>query len=237
VAGLAAGLGLLRDLAVSRLGPPGHERRHPGGEHGDTVTLTYAGTGPGHVALVGHYDTVWPAGTLADWVPAAGNGRPKLGGPGIFDMKTGLAQGIWALKLARESGPVPTVTFVFNGDEEIGSPSSRPVIERVAGEADATLVLEPTADGAVKTARKGTGSVTVRAVGVESHAGLAPERGASAIHALAEFVVFASAIAAPDRGESAHRTNEHASTPNWTRSRSPTPACGSTSSAAGTGPR
>ncbi|WP_086663431.1 M20 family metallopeptidase [Lentzea kentuckyensis] len=200
LAGLAAGLDLLRELTVSRLGPPGHERRHPGGEHGDTVTLTYDGTGPGHVALVGHYDTVWPTGTLADWAPAAGDGRPRLGGPGIFDMKTGLVQGIWALKLARETGRVPTVTFVFNGDEEIGSPFSRPVIEQVAAEVDATLVLEPTADGAVKTARKGTGNATVTAIGVESHAGLAPEHGASAIHALAEFVVLASAIAAPAKG-------------------------------------
>lgn len=199
--GLAAGLDLLRELAVSRLGLPDHERRHPGGEHGDTATLTYTGTGTGHVALVGHYDTVWPTGTLAGWTAPAAAGREKLSGPGIFDMKAGLAQGIWALKLARESGgPVPTVTFVFNGDEEIGSLSSRPVIEEVAKDVDATLVLEPSADGAVKTARKGTGIFSVTATGVESHAGLAPEDGASAIHALAEFVVAASGVADPAKG-------------------------------------
>ncbi|MET8762920.1 M20 family metallopeptidase [Lentzea sp. NPDC004782] len=199
--GLAAGLDHLRDLATARLGPPDVQRRHRGDGCGDTATLTYTGTGPGHVALIGHYDTVWPPGTLADWAPPAAGRSPKLGGPGIFDMKTGLAQGIWALKLARDAGgPVPTVTFVFNGDEEIGSPSSRPIIEHTAAEADATLVLEPSADGAVKTARKGTGTFTVTATGIESHAGLAPEAGASAVHALAEFVTAASAVAAPDAG-------------------------------------
>lgn len=199
--GLAAGLDHLRDLATARLGPPDVQRRHRSDGHGDTATLTYTGTGPGRVALIGHYDTVWPTGTLAGWVPPIAGSRPKLGGPGIFDMKTGLAQGIWALKLARDGGgPVPTVTFVFNGDEEIGSPSSRPIVERTAAEADATLVLEPSADGAVKTARKGTGTFTVTATGIESHAGLAPEAGASAVHALAEFVTAASAIAAPAAG-------------------------------------
>ncbi|WTP58279.1 M20 family metallopeptidase [Streptomyces phaeochromogenes] len=207
--GLAAGLDLLRELTVQRLGRPDHEHRYPGGECGDTLTLTYAGTGAGagagagHVLLVGHYDTVWPTGTLAGWeqLRPSDDGRDRLSGPGIFDMKTGLAQGIWALKLARESGaPLPTVTFLFNGDEEIGSLSSRPVIEEVAQKADVTLVLEPTAHGAVKTARKGTGIFQVTATGVEAHAGLAPQDGASAITALSEFVVAAAKVAAPDRG-------------------------------------
>ncbi|WP_427917515.1 M20 family metallopeptidase [Streptomyces sp. cg40] len=200
---LATGLDLLRELTVERLGRPDQEQRQPGGECGDTLTLTYAGTGAGHVALVGHYDTVWPTGTLAGWEQpgASEDGRSRLSGPGIFDMKTGLAQGIWALKLARESGAaLPTVTFLFNGDEEIGSLSSRPVIEELARRVDATLVLEPSAHGAVKTARKGTGIFQVTATGVESHAGLAPQDGASAITALSEFVVAAAAVAAPERG-------------------------------------
>lgn len=201
--GLAAGLDLLRELTVQRLGPPDREQRHPGGECGDTLTLTYAGTAPGHVALIGHYDTVWPTGTLAGWPHPApdDDGRAKLSGPGVFDMKTGLVQGVWAVKLARESGaPVPTVTFLFNGDEEIGSLSSRPVIEQVAQRVDATLVLEPSAGGAVKTARKGSGIFRVTATGIEAHAGLAPQDGASAITALSEFVVAAAAVAAPADG-------------------------------------
>ena len=203
LAALATGLDLLRELTVERLGRPDHEQRHPGGECGDTLTLTYAGSGAGHVALIGHYDTVWPTGTLAGWEQpgASEDGRARLGGPGIFDMKTGLAQGIWALRLARESGaPLPSVTFLFNGDEEIGSLSSRPVIEELAQKVDVTLVLEPSAHGAVKTARKGTGIFQVTATGVESHAGLAPQDGASAITALSEFVVAAAAVAAPERG-------------------------------------
>ncbi|MER6915348.1 M20 family metallopeptidase [Streptomyces sp. NPDC000594] len=201
--GLAAGLDLLRELTVDRLGPPDQERRHPGGECGDTLTLTYTGSGPGHVALVGHYDTVWPTGTLAGWEgrQPGDDGRPVLSGPGIFDMKAGLIQGIWALWLARESGaPTPTVTFLFNGDEEIGSLSSRPVIEQVARTVDATLVLEPSAQGAVKTARKGSGVFQVTVTGVEAHAGLAPQDGASAITALSEFVIAAAAVAAPENG-------------------------------------
>ncbi|CAM5325976.1 M20 family peptidase OS=Streptomyces alboniger OX=132473 GN=CP975_32500 PE=4 SV=1 [Streptomyces alboniger] len=203
LAGLAAGLDLLRELAVHRLGRPDHEHRHPGGECGDTLTLTYTGTGAGHVALVGHYDTVWPTGTFAGWEQpeADGDGREKLSAPGIFDMKTGLAQGIWALKLARESGaPLPTVTFLFNGDEEIGSLSSRPAIENLAKKADVTLVLEPTAHGAVKTARKGSGIFRAAATGVEAHAGLAPQDGASAILALSEFVIAAAKVARPEKG-------------------------------------
>jgi glutamate carboxypeptidase len=200
---LAAGLDLLREMVVTRLGPPDREHQYTSGTCGDTLTLTYTGDGTGHVAIVGHYDTVWPTGTLAGWEqPAASDdGREKLSGPGIFDMKTGLAQGIWALKLARESGaPVPTVTFLFNGDEEISSRSSRPVIEEVAKMVDVTLVLEPTAHGAVKTARKGSGVFKVMVTGVEAHAGLAPQDGASAITALSEFVLAAQAVAAPDKG-------------------------------------
>ncbi|MGW1026437.1 M20 family metallopeptidase [Streptomyces sp. NPDC002577] len=202
--GLAEGLALVNDLLARRLGAPTRAERIPGGERGDTTVVTYEGTGPGHVAVVGHYDTVWPRGTLADWPVASQrdeHGRQRLTGPGIFDMKTGLAQGIWALKLLRESGgAVPTVTFVINGDEEIGSLSSRPVIERVAASVDATLVLEASVDGAVKSGRKGGGIFTVTATGVEAHAGLNPEAGASAIHALAEFVTAAAAVAAPTEG-------------------------------------
>ncbi|GAB3999547.1 M20 family metallopeptidase [Nocardioides marmoraquaticus] len=194
----------LVDLLTVRLDAPA-PTVHPGGDQGDTLTVTLPGSAAGHVALVGHYDTVWPRGTLADWDAAASepgpDGRARLSGPGVFDMKAGLVQGVWALRLLRESGfALPTVTFCLNGDEEIGSLSSRPVIEQVGGTADATLVLEPSADGAVKTGRKGIGIFEVVCHGVESHAGLDPEAGASAIHALAEVVTHAVATADPAAG-------------------------------------
>ena len=194
----------VRDLAVKRLGEPDRETLDGDGTYGEVLTLTYEGSGSGRVLVVGHYDTVWPAGTLAGWQgPAGGDDGGVLSGPGIFDMKTGLVQGIWALKLLRDADiPCPTVTFLFNGDEEIGSVYSRLLIEKAALEADAVLVLEASADGAVKTGRKGVGIFTVRATGVEAHAGLDPTAGASAIHALAEFVVQAVQVADLDRGTS-----------------------------------
>lgn len=194
----------VRDLAVARLGEPDGENLASDGIHGPVTTLTYTGTGTGRTLIVGHYDTVWPAGTLADWDgPNGQDGQDMLSGPGIFDMKTGLVQGIWAVKLLREAGlPCPTVTFLFNGDEEIGSVFSRSLIEEAALESDAVLVLEATSDGAVKTGRKGVGIFTVRATGIEAHAGLDPTAGASAIHALAEYVVQAVKVADLDRGTS-----------------------------------
>ena len=202
---LQAARAAVRTLAVERLGEPDRESLDGDGVHGEVLTLTYEGSGNGRVLVVGHYDTVWPAGTLAGWPAAASGGESGgiLSGPGIFDMKTGLVQGIWALKLLRDAGaPCPTVTFLINGDEEIGSVFSRSLIEKAAVEADAVLVLEASADGAVKTGRKGVGIFTVRATGVEAHAGLDPTAGASAVHALAEFVVQAVRIADLDRGTS-----------------------------------
>lgn len=206
LAGLRHGLEEVRSLAVRRLGEPDDSKLHSGGSQGDTLELTYHGTGSGKVLIVGHYDTVWPTGTLASWPVRRGidaNDREIMTGPGIFDMKTGVVQGIWALKLLRQnSDTIPTVRFLFNGDEEIGSLSSRAVIENAAAESDAVLVLEPTSSGAVKTGRKGVGIFKATVTGVEAHAGLNPTEGASAIHAVAEFITAATKIADLDQGTS-----------------------------------
>ena len=203
-AGLDQGLAHVESLVRRHLGEPGASIRSDGGTLGDVLRLTYPGTGRGTVLIIVHYDTVWPTDTLAGWPasnPTDATGCVIETGPGIFDMKTGLIQGIWALKLLRESGEAyPTVTFLFNGAEEIGSLVSRPIIEAAAVIADAVLVLEPTSDGAVKTGRKGVGISTATATGVESHAGLNPTNGASAIHALAAFVTEVIGIAEPERG-------------------------------------
>ncbi len=200
---LATGLAHVEALLEQRLGPPAARRRYDADGYGDVLTATYDGTGPGHVVVLAHYDTVWPTGTLADWPVTSSvvEGRERLSGPGIFDMKTGLVQGIWALRLLRESGAaMPTVTFLFNGDEEIGSPGSRSVIEEVAAAGHATIVLEPSAAGAVKTSRKGIGIFRLETTGVEAHAGLDPEAGASAIHAMAHVIEQVVPIARPEAG-------------------------------------
>src|SRR5690606_5197717 len=198
-AALRRGLAALRDLAAERLGPPAEETRHDGGRYGDVLELRYPGTAPGEVLLVGHYDTVWPVGTLAGWPFSVTDGT--MTGPGVFDMKTGLVQAIWAVRGLRGLGlPHPGVRFLFNGDEEIGSPMSRPHIEAASEGTLANLVFEASLRGALKTSRKGVGLFDVTVTGVEAHAGLDPAAGANAIHALAEPVTPLVAGAAPERG-------------------------------------
>lgn len=199
---LDAGLDGVLGVVDKRLGAPDEQERFSGGERGDIVTLTYNGEQSGHVVVAGHYDTVWPAGTVAAWDPPAHvDPRERLSAPGIFDMKIGLTQGIWALKLLRDNAiPHPTVTYVFNGDEEIGSPASQRIIQDTARGANAAFVLEASVDGNVKVARKGIGDITVTARGIEAHAGLEPEKGASAINALMEFCLEAVKLADPENG-------------------------------------
>lgn len=184
---LVKGLRSIRARAVGHLGTPDDEILHEGGQHGDVLELYYRGTAPGTVLMLSHYDTVWPTGTLTSWPFAVVEG--KATGPGVFDMKAGLVQSIWALRGLRELGlPHPSIRFLFNGDEEIGSPASREHIEAASEDALATLVFEASMDGALKTARKGVGLFNVSVTGVEAHAGLDPYAGASAVHALAEIV-------------------------------------------------
>ena len=137
--------------------------------------------------VLGHYDTVYSSGTLAKMPFRIKNG--KAYGPGTFDMKGGLVQALYALE-ALEQLPVQTakrIVFVWNSDEEIGSESSRKLIESEARRSDAVFVLEPSLGprGLLKTARKGVGEATLTVYGRASHAGLAPEEGVNAVHELA----------------------------------------------------
>ncbi|TVT00343.1 M20 family metallopeptidase [Amycolatopsis bartoniae] len=184
---------------AARLGPGVAGRRHHGGDHGDVLEVTCPGSAPGHVLLLCHYDTVWPAGTLAGWPFRAERGRAS--GPGTFDMKLGVVQAVWALRCAHELGlAVPTVRLLLTGDEEIGSPVGRAHIERLSAGALATLVFEASLDGALKTGRKGVGLFDVTVLGVEAHAGLEPAAGVSAIHQLAELIPAITALGDEDRG-------------------------------------
>ncbi|WP_030831247.1 M20 family metallopeptidase [Streptomyces hygroscopicus] len=189
----------IRSWVEDRLGPPAEWIRHEQPEHGDVLTATYPGTPGKPVLLICHYDTVWPAGTLAEWPFTVEHGTAR--GPGVYDMKAGLVTGVWALRALRALGlPHPTVTFVFTGDEELGSPMSRPLIEDAARDCAAALVLEPGVGWDIKTERKGVGTFHLTATGIESHAGNDPAAGASAVHALAELVTRLAAAADPDAG-------------------------------------
>jgi glutamate carboxypeptidase len=145
------------------------------------------GSGP-PIFLLGHYDTVWAEGTIKEMPFSIRDGLAT--GPGVFDMKCGLVQGFWAVRALREvAGVHRPLVFVCNSDEEVGSPTSRALIEEEARGAATVLVLEPSLGGALKTARKGVGRYSVRVTGRSSHAGLDPEGGISAIEEMARLVL------------------------------------------------
>jgi len=195
---LVAGLAHVERWLADRLGEPADRTLTDGGELGDVVVLGYPGAEAAEpLLLLAHYDTVWPLGTLAQ-IPFSVVGD-VVRGPGVFDMKVGLVQIIWALLALRELDvPVPPIRLLLNGDEEIGSPVARPVIEEEARHAGRVFVLEASADGKVKTARKGVGLFQVHLSGIEAHAGLDPSAGASAVHALGR--VIGQLVAATDLG-------------------------------------
>ncbi|MEE4216084.1 MAG: M20 family metallopeptidase [Xanthomonadales bacterium] len=140
--------------------------------------------------ILGHYDTVWPIGTLAE-MPFESDGE-VIRGPGVYDMKGGVAQALMAIDALQYFGLKPTVTpHVFlNSDEEIGSRESRRYIEKLAPEMDRVFVLEPSLGpaGRLKTARKGIGRFTITVSGEAAHAGLDPGAGASAILELSHVI-------------------------------------------------
>ena len=143
------------------------------------------GTGEPRVLVLAHHDTVWPLGSLEAHPFSVTDG--VLRGPGCFDMKAGLALALHALAVL---GAPDGVTLLVTGDEELGSPSSRELIEAEAAGCRAALVLEAAADGgALKTARKGVSLYQVRAVGRAAHAGLEPERGVNATVELAHQIL------------------------------------------------
>ena len=136
--------------------------------------------------LLGHLDTVWPIGTLKKMPFRKSAGR--VWGPGVLDMKAGVAMALSALAIVQERGPFPrSVILLLNSDEEVGSPVSRSLTELLARDCEAVFVLEPSQGlgGAYKTARKGTGDFTVKVTGVAAHAGVDFSNGHSAVLELA----------------------------------------------------
>lgn len=139
------------------------------------------------ILLLGHIDTVWPLGTLKTMPCQVSNGR--LRGPGTLDMKAGVAMALTVIEMLTEAGLLSReIVLLLNSDEEVGSPVSRPITERVAAECSAVYVLEPAQGLAYKTARKGTGNWRIDVQGVAAHAGVDFEKGASALGELAHVI-------------------------------------------------
>jgi glutamate carboxypeptidase len=160
------------------------------------------GSGPRRVLILGHHDTVWPVGALEKHPFSIADGVMR--GPGCFDMIVGLAQAVHAITALVETygaDAVDGVTLLVTGDEEIGSLTSRALIEEEARGCDAVLVLEAAGPGgALKTARKGVSLYSVEAIGTAAHAGLEPERGVNAAIEIAHQIHRILALADPARG-------------------------------------
>jgi glutamate carboxypeptidase len=139
------------------------------------------------IMVLGHLDTVYPLGTLAKTPFRISGGRAW--GPGTFDMKSGLVLALFAVDALKATGitPAKKLVFLWNSDEEVGSESSRRIIETEARRSDAVLVLEPAFghDGRLKTARKGVAGAEIIVMGRAAHAGVDPEKGVNAVHELA----------------------------------------------------
>lgn len=162
--------------------------------------------GSPRVLLLGHFDTVWPAGTVARW-PYSSDGT-RATGPGIFDMKGGVVQALFA---AAAAGVPEGVAVLFTSDEEIGAGTSRELIEDLGGRAAAVLVLEPALDGALKIARKGVAGYRILIEGQAAHASM-PEQGANATEEMAHVALFAAGLADPERGTTCTPTLAEAGT-------------------------
>ena len=169
----------------------GRVKLHRQRQHGDLLEARF---GPVRspvkpVLLLGHLDTVWPLGTLKTMPCRLAEGR--LWGPGVLDMKAGVVMALTALAALRELGPLPgPVVLLLHSDEEIGSPVSRALTEKVALTCRAVFVLEPAQGlaGAYKTARKGVGAYTLQVQGVAAHSGVDFGSGHSAVLELARLL-------------------------------------------------
>jgi len=167
----------------------GRIKLHKEKRFGDVLELRFGSARGGRkpVLLLGHLDTVWPLGTLAKMPWRERDGR--FFGPGVLDMKAGVVMALAAVRVLGELGnQARPVTLLLNSDEEVGSPVSRTITERLALASEAVLVLEPAQGLACKTARKGVGDYRLQVTGVAAHSGVDFERGHSAVLELARLL-------------------------------------------------
>jgi glutamate carboxypeptidase len=166
----------------------GAVKRHKQKDFGDVLELRFGRSRQPRkpVLLLGHLDTVWPVGTLRKmpWQEAEG----RYWGPGVLDMKAGVVMALAALKSLQELKLERKITLLLNSEEEVGSPVSRAITEKIALESAAVFVLEPAQGLAYKTARKGVGQYHVQVMGIAAHSGVDFERGHSAVLELAKQV-------------------------------------------------
>ncbi|WP_051189151.1 M20 family metallopeptidase [Halalkalibacillus halophilus] len=162
------------------------------------------GEGENQLLILTHLDTVWPQGTLETMPFEVKDG--KAYGPGSFDMKAGIVQAIYAIQALETNGVELDckIVLLITSDEELGSPTSKDFIIEEAKKSEAVFVLEPSQgeNGALKTARKGVGTYDISIKGISSHAGIEPEKGASAIEELAEKITYLSNLTDLDKGTS-----------------------------------
>jgi glutamate carboxypeptidase len=181
------------ELFRQRIGVTAIRHRRP--DRGDHLEIRI-GEGVEPIVLLCHHDTVWPEGTLAR-LPFRVDGD-RVTGPGSYDMKAGIVEAAFALAAAKPKRPVVVLS---TSDEEIGSASSRALIEETARTSAAVLVLEPAASGgAIKTARKGIADFILEVDGRAAHAGVEPEKGISAIEEMAYQVLALKALSHPASG-------------------------------------
>jgi len=189
----------LRRLMTEIGGRVQPQPRETAGDH----LLAEFGCGTDQILLLGHFDTVWPVGQIAKMPFQLVDGR--LHGPGVFDMKAGIAMGLLAVRalLEGETAVQDRVVMLWTSDEETGSATSRALVEEEARRSRAVLVLEPALPGgALKTTRKGCGTFQLIVRGRAAHAGVDPGKGASAIHELAHQILALQALQDLDRGVS-----------------------------------
>jgi len=175
-------------------------KRHKQKAFGDVLELRF---GPvrskrGRVLLLGHLDTVWPVGTLAK-MPWREDGG-KIYGPGLLDMKAGVVMALEAIAAVKALGMERPVTLLLVSEEEVGSPVSRGITEKVSAGCEAVFVLEPAQGLAYKTARKGIGNYQLRVEGVAAHSGVDFERGHSAVLEMARVIEKVSAFTDLSKG-------------------------------------
>jgi len=170
--------------------------------NGDQVLCTL-GSGEKQVLIIGHYDTVWPAGEVSRRPFSVQDG--KAYGPGVYDMKAGVMQALFALRALVQLGRLPEdkkVVLLLSSDEEIGSPTSRFLVEQEARKSIASFVLEPPSepDGALKTWRKGSAHYSVQVHGISAHAGVDHQNGVSAIEEISRQIQFLHTLTDYEKG-------------------------------------